>query len=594
MTRIPVNSAELQRRLFALTRGARRPLIVAAAASTLAAGVVVAQMLVASRVIASVFPARDAGADLPALLGWLAVLLAARALLAAAHEHASQRLATRVKSSLRSSLAARLVAVGPARLRRERTGELVTTLMDGVEKLDAYFRRFVPQVIATAVVPLVVLAAVAWLDPASAGILALTGPLILVFMWLLGAAAEQRTRRQWETLGRLGGRFLDTLQGLPTLTMFGRERAAVAGLAAASEEFRARTMGVLRIAFLSGLVLELAASVSTALVAASIGVRLIEGWMPFETGLAVLLLAPEFYLPFRQLGQRHHAGMEGVAAAERLFALGADLDPPHAPLLTLATSRPDATTPPTFATGALRFDGVSFTYPGAGRPALAGVDLDLAPGTLTALVGPSGAGKSTLAALVLRFLEPSSGRLLFEGRPIAEMAAADWRRFVTLVPQRPRFFDGSLLWNLRIGNPAASIDEVVAAADAAGAHAFIAALPRGYETPVGEAAARLSGGEQQRLAVARALLKPAPIVLFDEPTSSLDPASEAHIEQTIAALARQRTVLVIAHRLHTIRRADSIVVVEGGRIVEAGRHAALLEARGTYARLTEAAAREVA
>jgi thiol reductant ABC exporter CydD subunit len=589
-----VNVSALQRRLFRLASPARTAMAASAAATMLGAMAAIGQAFAIGAIVAAIHPRLPIQAALRPALSALLALLCARAICAGFVEWCGQRVATRVKGHVRTMLVKHLSARGPRGLTGERTGEVVTTVMDGVEQLDAFYRRFVPQMFATAVVPAIIVLAVAWLDLPSALILAVTGPLILVFMWLLGTLAAQRTREQWRALSSLGGRFLDTLQGLSTLTLYGRAEDAADRLDEASEDLRVRTMGVLKVAFLSGFVLELAATLGTAMVAVSVGVRMIEGWIGFQAGLTVLLLAPEFYLPFRLLGQRHHAGMEGVAAAERIFAL-------------LGTSAPGAaqTAAATLADGSgdeesrsacshdiasgrvtLSLTRVSFSYPDAVRPALHDVSIHFPPRTLTAIVGPSGAGKSTLAALLLRFIDPADGQVRANGRDARGLAAADWRRLIALVPQRPHFFEGSILDNLRLARPDATRDEVRAAARMAEAEAFIAAMPDGYDTPLDEMAARLSGGERQRLALARALLKPAPVLLLDEPSSSLDPATEAAITRILSRLAPERTVIVIAHRLATVRQAHRIVVLHDGAIAETGTHAELLLRRdGVYARM---------
>lgn len=592
----------LQRRLFRLTTLARAAMAGSLISATLGAGVAIGQAVavaaIVAPIVAAVHPTSPMTAEIAALrpaFAWLLALLIVRACLAGVAEWCGQRAATRIKSHVRTALVSHLTARGPRALDGERTGELVTTVVDGVEQLDAYYRRFVPQLFATAIVPCLIVVAVAWIDLPSALILAITGPLILVFMWLLGTLAARRTREQWQALSTLGGRFLDTLQGLATLTLCGRARDAADRLDAAGEGLRVRTMAVLKVAFLSSLVLELAGTLGTALVAVGIGVRMIEGWIGFGPGLTVLLLVPEFYLPFRQLGQRHHAGMEGVAAAERIFTL---LD---APLPARASADAgmrtplDAMPPDANAEMAIALTGVTFTYPGATLPALRDVTLAFPARTLTAIVGPSGAGKSTLVALLLRFLTPSQGALQARGADGAMCDcdataddAAQWRERIALVPQRPHFFEGSILDNLRLARPDATLAEVRSAAAMAEADGFISTLPRGYDTPLDETAARLSGGERQRLAIARALLKPAPILILDEPSSSLDPVSEAAVTRVLATLSRDRTIIVIAHRLATVRQASRIIVLNEGRIAESGRHADLLRRGGLYARMTGA------
>jgi ABC-type transport system involved in cytochrome bd biosynthesis fused ATPase/permease subunit len=316
-------------------------------------------------------------------------------------------------------------------------------------------------------------------------------------------------------------------------------------------------MGVLRVAFLSGLVLELAASVSTAMVAAAIGVRLIEGVIGFEAGLVALLLTPEFYLPFRQLGQRHHAGMEGVAASEGIFSL-VDAAPPRRAPRRAVSSVP--------STATIELNRVTCQYPDADAPALEEVSLALRPGRVVALAGPSGAGKSTLLAALLRFIEPTAGRLTLNGVPSTELDPADWRRHIAYVPQRPRFVHGSILENLRAGHAAATMSEVAEAVRLADAEDVIASRPEGYGTILDEAASSFSGGERQRLAIARALVKGAPVLLLDEPTSSLDADAEASIAETLRRVGATRTVLVATHRPRTIAAADVIVVLDNGRI----------------------------
>jgi ATP-binding cassette subfamily C protein CydD len=580
-----VAAAVVQRRLFRLAAEARGALAIMSFGIVVGAAGTIGQMVLASHLIVSAFPSASSPGTPGALvrpLVWLLVLVGLRASGAGLTEWAAGRIATGVKSRLRRELVAGLIARGPRGLADERTGEVVTTAMDGIEKLDAFYRRFVTQAAATAFVPIIILAAVVAIDPLTAIVLAITGPLIPVFMWLLGSLAARRTREQWGALSLLGGRFLDTLQGLPTLTLFGRAEEAASALVESSEQLRVKTMAVLRVAFLSGFVLELTASVSTAVVAATVGVRLIGGWLAFEPGLAALMLAPEFYLPFRQLGQRHHAGMEGVAAAGRLFAL-LDATPARA-----AAPSGNAGHEPVAEPCPVVVDGVSFSYSAPDAPALREVTLELRPGTVTAIVGPSGAGKSSLVGVLMRFLQPDSGRLLLNGRDSREIDVAAWRRHIALVPQRPRFFEGSILDNLRIGRPDASIGDVVDAARLAQADGFISALRDGYASHLDESASTLSAGERQRLAIARALLKRAPILVLDEPTSNLDAESEASIAASLALVAAERTVLIVAHRMHTIRHADTIVVLDGGRVVESGSHARLCRNERAYARLLHA------
>jgi thiol reductant ABC exporter CydD subunit len=549
-------------RLLRLAVSVRGPLLVTAVAIMTATAAAIAQMLVIAHVVADMFVHPHETATWNAVAPSLAVLVSLVAVRAGAIgviEAAGQRIATHVKATLRLAAVASLIAQG-RQLGRERTGELVTTTVDGIEKLDTFYRRFVPQALTTLLAPLLIVLAVAFMDPLSAALLALTAPLIPLFMWLLGSAAARRSRDQWQALTSLGGRFLDTLQGLPTLTAFGRAAEAAVNINEASDGLRVKTMNVLRVAFLSGFVLELAASLSTAIVAASIGVRLIEGWITFRVGLAVLLLTPEFYLPFRQLGQRHHAAMEGTAAAERVFAL---ID---------AAELTDVQPTPRFlpsACGPLVIRDAGYSYPDSESPAVVGVSATFAPRTLTAIIGRSGAGKSTVLNLLLRLIEPTHGRLELGGRDSRTLSPCEWRQHFSFVPQRPRFIHASVAENLRMGRADASSFDLEVAARSARIDDTIRRLPDAYDTVIDENASALSGGERQRLAIARALLKQAPILILDEPTSSVDTETEALLNETLAQLRRTRTVIVVTHRLDVIRQADQIIHLDGGRLARA-------------------------
>lgn len=566
----------MNRELLRQVKPARIFLICTIALGMLGAVATIAQMFFLSLVVDRVFLAGESLEEVRALLLLLLGAVVLRSGLLWLREVVAQRGAVRVKNQLRERLFAHLMLLGPNYTGGERTGELSATAAEGVERLEAYVGRYLPQMALSVFVPLLIFAYLLSVDPISAVLLLATAPAIPVLMILVGSHAEEHMQGQWAALSRMSAHFLDVLQGLPTLKIFGRGAAERERVAEVSDEFRARTLKVLRYAFLSGFVLEFIATLSIALVAVALGVRLLIGNIPFEAAFLVLLLAPEFFRPLRDLGVHRHAGMEGKTSAERIFEI---LNTPE------PTSKASGPASQPSVPLSIEFNFVGYGYPGSEKPALSGVDLTLPVGTCTALVGRSGAGKSTLVNLLVRFLDPDSGRITANGVPIDELSVEGWRENVALVPQRPYLFYGSVLENIRLARPDATREEVERTAELAGASGFIERLPRGFDTEVGERGVRLSGGEAQRVAIARAFLKDAPVLVMDESTSSLDPESERLIGDALVRLMQDRTVLVIAHRLNTVYRADRIAVLQAGRLAESGTHADLIERSGPYARL---------
>ncbi len=569
------------KRLPPLARSARTDLWLTVSLSLLGGMMLVGQAFYLSRIVNRVFLGKAALIDVRTELLVLLGLSLVRTAITWAGQVSAQRIASRVKNDLRGRLTAHLLALGPAYTRGEQSGELASAIVEGVETLDAYFSQYLPQLATAALVPLTILAVVLPLDVISGLVLLLTAPLIPVFMVLIGQAAERLTQRQWIQLSRMSGHFLDVLQGLTTLKLLGRSREQIELIARISDRFRQTTLGVLRVAFLSALVLELVATLSTAIVAVEVGLRLLYGYLGFEQALLVLILAPEFYIPLRMLGVRFHAGMSGAAAARRIFEV----------LETTVDRQPSTAAPSPGSVFfisppvTIRFENVHYRYAADQRPALAGVSFTIKPGQRLALVGPSGAGKSTIAQLLLRFMEPSAGIITANGQPLDRLNLADWRVQVAWVSQQPYLFNASVADNIRLARPDADLTDLRRAAALAQAASFIEALPHGYETIIGERGARLSGGQAQRLALARAFLKDAPFLILDEATANLDPETEAQIQAAIEQLLRERTALIIAHRLSTVQTADQILVLDRGRLVETGTHRTLLSQQGLYHRL---------
>lgn len=562
--------------LRAHSRQARRSLSAAAGCNAVGAFLLIVQSwLLARAVDCVVFQRLDQAIQWPALAA-IPVLIVCRAGLTWLAEYLAVGAAAAVKQTIRSELQHQLVALGPVRLSTQRTGALTAMLTSGVDALEPYFARFVPTMTNVAVIPLAILVVVVPLDWVSGLILALTAPLIPLFMVLIGKGAERLNQRQWAKLTRLGARLLDMIQNLTVLKLFNASRREAALIARLSDEYRLSTMAVLRIAFLSSLALEFFATVSIALVAVFIGFRLLSGDLAFERGFFILLLAPEFYLPLRTMGVQYHARMEAVGAATAMVELLGQKTPAPA---THTNPMPAPATPP-----AITLQDVRLEY-ADGRIGLDGANLTIQPGRTTALVGASGAGKTSIVNILLGFATPTAGTVTIDGVSMQDLSLEAWRARIAWVPQRPYLFRGTIADNLRLGCPTASDSDLAVAATTTGADRLIDTLPKGFDTPIGEHGGGLSGGQARLIALTRAALRQAPLLILDEPTASLDHASEQHVTEAMSRLSVGRTVVVVAHRLDTIRTADTIAVVDRGRIVEQGQHETLMACGGAYAAL---------
>jgi ATP-binding cassette subfamily C protein CydCD len=411
--------------------------------------------------------------------------------------------------------------------------------------------------VLAATVPVAILIWVFPYDWKAGLILVITAPLIPIFMILIGLLTEGRTRRRWSMLSRLSSHFLDLVAGLQTLRAYGRAEAQAGSIAEVGERYRRETMGALRVGFLSALVLELLAMIGVAMVATAVGIQLASGTLELQAGLVVLLLAPELYMPLRQLGNQFHASADGMVAAESIFEV---LDQPavvEVPAVPVA--------PPSPGASGLEIEGIGLVFPGRGR-VLDGLDLSISPGETVGLVGPSGGGKTTLISLILRLARPGAGRISCGGVDLDSVDPRDWRRQLVWVPQRPTLFRGSLAWNLRLFEPDADEEALRQAVADSGLEDLVTGLPQGLDTPVGDGGRRLSVGQAQRVALARALVSRAPMVLLDEPTAHLDSESEATVARAIGRLTEDRTALLVSHRRKAIAGADRVLELRDGRL----------------------------
>jgi len=548
-------------RLLRRARGARVFLGASVLIGVASGLLIVVQAVLLARGIAGVVPRADGGTgelrgvgQLHGVAGvaWaLGAVVVGRALLVWVQEVVAQRAAAAVKSTLRRQVLEHSLKLGPVWLSGERSSALTTLLTKGLDDLDPYFARYLPQLVLAATVPAGVVGWMATGDLIAAGTVVVTLPLIPIFMALIGWATQAHSRRRQHALGVLAHHFADVVSGLPSLKLFGRAKAQEAAVRRVTDKHRVASMSSLRLAFLSSFALELLASISVALVAVGVGLRLVDGKLGLETALMVLILAPEAYLPLRQVGMQFHASADGVAASEEAFRV----------LETPLPERGDRTDVPDLRHSPLFLYDVTVRYPGRDEPALDGFDLDLRPGEVVAITGPSGAGKSTVLAVLLGFLEPESGVVVAGGSAADEFEPTVWRRQFAWVPQRPGLRLGTVADNVRLGRPDASDDDVRLALIAAGASELE------LDKAVGEQGQLLSGGQQRRVALARALITDAAVLLLDEPTAGLDADAEAAV---IAGLrASGRTVVMVAHRPALIAAADRTVSVGARELVNA-------------------------
>ncbi len=530
----------LDPRLLQRGRATLAYLVAGVAVGSATAALTIVQAWALSRALGDIFATNTLGV-LPQVIWVLIAVFTGKAVLAWLNQWLAQRTAAAVKSRLRRDvLAARLAnPVDP----NASTASLVTLLTQGLDALDGYYSKYLPQLVLAVTVPLIIGIAILTADLTSAIIVAATLPLIPIFMALVGWTTEARTRRRWLVQTRLAGHFADLVAGLPTLQVFGRARAQAQGLQRSETAHRKETMATLRVSFLSALVLELLASLSVAIVAVAIGFRVVFYEVDLSTAFFVLILAPEAYLPVRQVGIHYHDAADGMAAAESAFAI-IESTPGSSAAATGAAPVADAPL--------LELDALSHTYPETDSPALGPTGFVVHQGELAVITGASGAGKTTLLHAVMGFLQPTAGRILIDGvelDPVARRSRIAW------VAQNPGMITGSIADNVRLGDPDASRADVALALKRAGGASL------DPDRSVGDEGEGLSAGERRRVAVARAFLRitsgRAELLVLDEPTAGLDAATETAVLDAVIGL--DVTTLAVSHRLGVIARADRLL-----------------------------------
>lgn len=484
-----------------------------------------------------------------------------------------------IQKSLQARLLQALSLSGPIAISEAKTGELLTCFTEGIDQLDNYFAKFLPQFIAAIIIPLIILCIIIPIDYWSAIIFLFTAPLIPIFMMLIGQRAEAANRQQWLTLTTISNKFLDLLEGLTTLRIFNQSASQKQNIAQMSDCFRVATLKVLRVAFLSAFALELTATLSIAFIAVTVGLRLIDDQIDFKTAFFLLILAPEFYQPLRNLGSSFHTAMTGVAAAHKIFSFISDSTQP------ITDQSTKIAIPPMNMT--VEFKAVHYSYQTAREKALHGLTFTAPANQHTAILGWSGSGKSTILQLLLGFDRNYQGDILLGGVSIKNIGPQELRSYSAYLPQSPHIFAMTVAENISIAKPTATLEEIIVAAKQAHIHEVVSNLKHGYATLLGEGGQQLSGGQKQRIAIARAFLKNAPILLLDEPTAALDSKTAQQIDDALALLMQGRTVITITHRIISATQADHIIVLQDGKTIEEGTYTELLDNHSHLATLQQ-------
>jgi len=561
------------------TRSARKWLLISIALGLAGGLLIMAQAWLISRIVHKTFMEGFGLARLGPLFAVLIAVVALKAVMAWGREIAGFQAGAAVRGQVRRDLMAHLVAVGPVGISPLPSGRLVSSALEQVEALQNFVARYVPQLALAALLPLVILVYIFPISWAAGAILLVTAPLIPLFMILVGMGAESISQRHFQALARMSAHFLDVLRGLTTLKLFGRSKAQADKIEAVSRQYRRRTMAVLRVAFLSSAVLEFFSAIAIALVAVYLGMYFL-GYLDFgafgrpinfAAGFFILLLAPDYFLPLRELGTHYHARADAVGAAEEILRV---FELPEAAAQSVQGQK--AVT----AAEAIRFESVSMHYGSPSRPGIESISFTLKRGEKVAVVGASGAGKSTLIHLLLGFIRPTGGRIFIDDVPLDDLSQENWRRQAAWIGQNPMLFSGTIRENIALARPHADDDRIETAARQAGVMEFAAKRKSGLDAQVGEQGKALSMGQAQRVALARTILKDAPLLLLDEPTASLDAATETQILTDLNLWSHGRTVFMATHRPAPLALADRIIILKLGRVVAQGSYTELKRTHG--------------
>lgn len=498
-----------------------------------------------------------------------------KALISFLLECSIKNMAEDIKEEIKEKTFNRIVSSNPLKIRSERVGGLISTVTEGVEMLTPYFSQYVPQLFYSAIIPIVLFIAAALADRLSAFIMLITYPIIPIFMVLIGYKSKEVNERQWKTLNVLSSHFVEMLQGLSTLKAFGGDKLQEEKVYSVSEDYRKSTMEVLRVSFLSALVLEMSATISIAVIAVNLGLRLVYDKISFLNAFFILILAPDFYLPLRQLGFKFHASLNGQVAIEKIEELEKKLDDNSTEIGRLEIERDH-----------IEIEVNNLTFSHEDREALNNVSFKINPGEKVALVGESGSGKSTLINILCGFLRVQDGSVFINGSDINNINRESYINRISIVPQFPHIFNKSIEDNVLLGSKVTGYNETLTIYRAVKLDSLAKELKDGYKTIIGDGEeAALSGGEKQRISIARAMIKDADLIIMDEPTSALDAETEEMMYELISGPLKNKTVLLSAHRLNTVRKADKILVLKVGCLVECGTHEQLMLSKGPYYRM---------